>query len=114
LINSVAENSAAAKAGLKAGDVIVEVDGKAVAGNLDLTRAINEKKEGEITLTIIRNKNRQTVRLTPEKAKDNGLFEIYRQENGTSAPLVQPRNQFRVITPSRPQGFRVQIAPRSL
>jgi membrane-associated protease RseP (regulator of RpoE activity) len=114
LINSVVENSAAAKAGLKAGDVIVEVDGKAVDGNLDLTRAINEKKEGEITLTIIRNKNRQTVRVTPEKGKDNGLFEIYRQENGAAAPSFQPRNQFRVITPTSPRGFRVQVAPRTL
>ena len=62
LINNVMETSAAAKAGLRAGDVIVEVDGKAVAGAGELTRAINEKKEGDVTLTIIRNKNRQTVK----------------------------------------------------
>lgn len=67
LINNVAENSPAAKAGLKAGDVIVEADGKAVANQVDLMRTINEKKEGEVTLTIVRNKNRQTVKVTPEK-----------------------------------------------
>lgn len=67
LINSVKENSPAAKAGLKAGDVITEIDGKTVAQTLDLVRSLSEKKEGDVTLTIIRNKNRQTVKVTPEK-----------------------------------------------
>ncbi len=69
LINNVRENSPAAKAGLKAGDIIVEVEGKEVKGNADLIRTINEKKEGDITLTIIRDRNRQTVQVTPEKLK---------------------------------------------
>lgn len=73
LINSVRENSAAAKAGLKAGDVIVEVEGKAVASNLDLIRALGEKKEGDVNITIVRNKNRQNVRVTPEAVK-GGTF----------------------------------------
>lgn len=69
LINNVRENSPAAKAGLRAGDVIVQVDGKEVKGNLDLIRTLNEKKEGDVTLTIIRDRNRQTVRITPEVSK---------------------------------------------
>src|SRR6185436_831295 len=44
LINNVRENSPAAKAGLRAGDIIVEVDGKAVKGDMDLIRAIGAKK----------------------------------------------------------------------
>lgn len=73
LINNVRENSPAAKAGLKAGDVIVEVEGKEIKGNFDLIRAVNEKKEGDVTLTIIRERSRQTVRVTPEAAKDGGF-----------------------------------------
>ncbi len=69
LINNVRENSPAAKAGLKAGDIIIEVDGKEVNGNTDLIRSINEKKEGDITLTILRDRNRQTIQVTPEKLK---------------------------------------------
>lgn len=69
LINDVRENSPAAKAGLKAGDIITEVDGKEIKNNADLIRAINEKKEGDVTLTIIRDRNRQTVQVTPEKLK---------------------------------------------
>lgn len=73
LINNVRENSPAAKAGLKAGDVIVEADGKEVKGMTDLIRAVNEKKEGDVSLTIIRDKNRQTVRVTPEMSKDGAM-----------------------------------------
>jgi serine protease Do len=69
LINNVRDNSPAAKAGLKAGDIVVEVDGKQLTGDGDLARAIGEKKEGDITLTIVRNGNRQTVRVTPEEVK---------------------------------------------
>ena len=69
LISSVRENSPAAKAGLKAGDVIVEIDGKPIKGDLDIVRTLNEKKEGDVELTIVRDRNRQTVRVTPETVK---------------------------------------------
>lgn len=70
LINTVRENSPAAKAGIKAGDVITETDGKAVKNTADLIRALSDKKEGDVTLTIVRDKNRQTVRVMPEASKD--------------------------------------------
>lgn len=69
LVNNVRGNSPAAKAGLKAGDVIIEADGKEVKNNVDLIRALNDKKEGVVQLTIIRDRNRQTVTVTPEKLK---------------------------------------------
>lgn len=73
LINSVRENSPASKAGLLAGDIIVAIDGKEVNQNFDLIRAINEKKEGDVSLTIVRNKTRQTVSVTPEVVNDAGF-----------------------------------------
>lgn len=72
LIESVRENSPAAKAGIKAGDIIVEADGKQIGGMGGLIRALNEKKEGDVSLTIIRDRNRQTIRVTPETSKDGG------------------------------------------
>ena len=76
LINTVRENSPAAKAGLKAGDVITEVNGKAVKGNFDLIQAISEKNEGDVELTIIRDRQIQTVRVTPEAMKGD-LFPLF-------------------------------------
>lgn len=69
LVENVIENGPAAKAGLKAGDVIVEIEGEAVANQADLFRGLSKKSEGEVQLTIIRNRQRQTVRLTPEASK---------------------------------------------
>ena len=39
-----------------------------------MIRTINEKKEGDVTLTIVRDKNRQTISVTPEASKDSGFF----------------------------------------
>lgn len=70
LINSVAENSPAAKAGLKAGDVIIEADGKSVSSPGELTRALGDKDKKTVNLTILRNKTRQNVTVEPEESKD--------------------------------------------
>lgn len=77
LVNNVRENSPASKAGLKAGDIIVEVNGKAVSGDFDLIRAINDKKEGDVSLTIVRDRNRLTISVTPEAMKGDpgAIFE---------------------------------------
>lgn len=73
LINNVNDDSPASKAGLKAGDVIIEVEGKAVGNSMELLRAISEKKEGEVALTVLRNRNRQTIKVTPEKLKEGEM-----------------------------------------
>lgn len=70
LVTAVQADSPAAKAGIKAGDVIVEVDGKAIANNLELVRAIAAKKEGSVNLTFVRDKSRRSVSVTPENAKE--------------------------------------------
>jgi serine protease Do len=67
LVTSVSEDGPAAKAGLKAGDVITAVDGEAVDSPGDVARVINRKKGGEVTLTVIRNKSQQTFRVTPQQ-----------------------------------------------
>jgi serine protease Do len=97
LINDVRPDSPAAKAGLKAGDVIVEIEGKEVKGLGDLMRAMSEKKEGDVSLTIVRDRNRQTVRVTPEKMKGEGFFfEFNDGEDGlitTPLPPNAPKAQ---------------------
>jgi serine protease Do len=67
LISSISENSPASKAGLRAGDVITEVDGEKIEDSGDFIRALNKKEEGEVTLTIIRDKSQRTIRVMPEK-----------------------------------------------
>jgi serine protease Do len=75
LVNNVSEDGPAARAGLKAGDVITAVDGETVDASGDISRLINRKKDGEVTLTIIRNKSQQTLRVTPtEGGRSGGLI----------------------------------------
>ena len=63
LINNVRQDSPGSKAGLKAGDVIVGIDSEPVRGALGLIRAIDDKKESDITLRIVRDRRDQTVNL---------------------------------------------------
>lgn len=67
LVTSVVENSAAAKAGLKAGDVITAIDGEKVDSPGDISSAINKKQDGPVLVTLVRNRNTMSVTLTPEK-----------------------------------------------
>lgn len=66
LVTSVADDSPAAKAGIKAGDVITSLDGEKIEDAGDLSRALNKKKEGDVSLTIIRNKSQRTITVTPK------------------------------------------------
>jgi membrane-associated protease RseP (regulator of RpoE activity) len=92
MISEVRENSPAAKAGLKAGDIIVEIDGKAVRGDGEVMRAMGEKKDGDVTLTIVRDRNRQTLKVTPEESK--GGFQFFGVPGAPKTPgtmiLVRP------------------------
>jgi S1-C subfamily serine protease len=61
----VIAGSPAAKAGMKAGDVITAVDGRAVADADALTAAIGTRSPGsKLTLTLRRNGATRTVTVT--------------------------------------------------
>jgi membrane-associated protease RseP (regulator of RpoE activity) len=86
LVTSVTEDGPAAKVGVKAGDVITAIDGEAVDSPGDLSRVINRKKEGSITLTVIRNKSQQTFVVTPS-------------EGGVSGTSGRPQIGRRIVIP---------------
>ena len=69
LVSAVSDGSPAAKAGLKAGDVITAVDGEMIEGPGDLSRAINKNKDGDVTVVVIRDKKQRTIKVTPEKTQ---------------------------------------------
>jgi len=74
LVTSVEPDSPAAAAGLKAGDVITAVDGEKVEGGGDLARGINKQKDGDISLTVIRDKSQRTIKVTPKQGS-GGLIQ---------------------------------------
>jgi len=71
LVRSVTDGSTAAKAGLKAGDVITAVNGSAVSDPSDVTRTLTRLGEGdEFTLEIVRDKKTQTLKGKVEPRAD--------------------------------------------
>lgn len=121
LVTSVSADGPAAKAGLKAGDVITAVDGEAVDSPGDIARIINRKKDGDVSLTVIRNKSQQTFRLTPvqgslgtlrgdmartirDSIRDSILDQVGRQ-------IIIPRIQFPEINISLPN---VRVNPGTI
>ena len=67
LVASVKENSSAAKAGIKAGDVIVAIDEQKVDSVGALVKALAQKTEGTVAVKLVRNHAEQTVNVTLEK-----------------------------------------------
>jgi len=67
LVVSVEDNGAAAKAGLKAGDVIIAIGDEKVDSVRSLVKALSGKTEGTFAVKIIRNRVEQTVNVILEK-----------------------------------------------
>jgi serine protease Do len=64
LVSSIAEDSPAARAGLRAGDVITAVGGVAVKTPIDLSRAIRVIPDGqEVAIAVVRNRQALTVKV---------------------------------------------------
>jgi serine protease Do len=80
LVTSVADNSAAAKSGLKAGDVIIAINGMAVSSSGDLSRRVQQLGDDqEFTLDIVRDKKKQTLK---------GKLEPRPQRRWTAATII--------------------------
>ena len=70
LVISVEEGSPAKNAGLREGDVIVALEGQAVAGVDDLHRLLTEVRVGvSSTLTVIRYTDKLELKVVPEETK---------------------------------------------
>ena len=64
LVNSVASNSAAATAGVRAGDVITAINGQNVSSSADVTRALRDDADGAVDITVTRDKKSVSLKAT--------------------------------------------------
>jgi regulator of sigma E protease len=67
MVDEVVEGGAAARAGLKAGDKIIDIDGKAIESFSDLQRIVTSNPDVRLQLTYVRSGEKNTVVLTPER-----------------------------------------------
>jgi serine protease Do len=67
LVRSVTKGSAAEKAGMKAGDVIVKIDDTAIRSPQQIGGALRAARtKGTVNVTVVRNKKEVTLSVTPE------------------------------------------------
>jgi serine protease Do len=69
LVRSVEKGSQADKAGFKAGDVIVRIDGREVSDEDDFSRALRSRQDSKVGISILRDKKEQTLTLSLPRSK---------------------------------------------
>lgn len=74
LVRSVEKGSAAAAAGLKAGDVITKINGESVGCSADWRQAMRERKGGNVTVSIVRDKREQTLSMKLPEPRSSSVF----------------------------------------
>jgi len=77
IVASLVKGDVAEKAGLKAGDLLLAVNGERMTQPSQLTDAISRNADKETDILIRRNGTEQHIRLTPEKRGDRGMIGIF-------------------------------------
>lgn len=93
LVRSVNKDSAAEKAGMKAGDVITKVEDTAISTPQQISGALRSaRNKSTVTVTVIRNKKEMTLTVTPDA---NGFFRggIWDPKDNIVLQLVGPTLQ---------------------
>lgn len=103
LVRSVEKGSRAEKAGFRAGDVIVKVNGESISDSGDFTHAIHGRKNNSVNVSIIRDKKEQTLSLSlPERNQSQMLdesFESPELDADTVIDLSEAQSQVARVRP---------------
>ena len=76
IVEGVQDDSPAAKAGIKVGDILLSVDGKDVTSSVDLRKALREKKEGDtVRIEALRGRAKQTFVTTVKEREAPRYFD---------------------------------------
>jgi serine protease Do len=102
-VESVETDSPAAKAGLKAGDIIVEFDGERIRSSRHLSRLVQETVAGRaVPVAAMRDGQRVALTVQPRDGSDSAFRYFNRVEPFAKlAPSVKPRALTILTTPGR-------------
>lgn len=110
LVTSVREDSPAAAAGLRAGDVIVGVGDDEVDDPGDVARTVRDAEEGPIGVTIVRDGDERTVTVELPEV-DDSEFGFWSGDGEDGAFRFRPGWGGALVAPSAPGVYRIR-APR--
>ena len=74
LVRSVEKGSRADKAGFRAGDVIVKINGEPIHDSGDFSHALRSRKDNTASISVIRDKKEQTITITLPEHKQSDIF----------------------------------------
>lgn len=113
LISSVRDDSPASRAGLRAGDVIIAIDGESVADAGDVIRLVSKKEQGPVEVRIVRDRREMTLTVVLHKKEkvesqffgpEAGLWRYRAPHMRLHAPgVIQP--QPAPVRPLKPVGI---------
>jgi len=106
LVLEVVKDTPAARAGIKAGDVITRVDDHSVSSSSELIRALATQDEGKVSLSVMRHGARQTIEA--ELAKGDGP-RVMRMRRGDGMMGWRDDGSMRRSTSSDDQDLRQQL-----
>ena len=93
LVRGVDNNSPAAMAGIRAGDVVVRADSRTVGTTTQWAKAIRDAKGRPVTVVVVRDRQEKTVTLTPDVKRRSSLqypsLPTVRPVSGALAKLTQ-------------------------
>ncbi|HEX4426909.1 MAG TPA: PDZ domain-containing protein, partial [Terriglobales bacterium] len=104
LVRSVEKGSRAEKAGFRAGDVVIRVNGENVSDAGDFTHAVRSRKDNKASIGIVRDKKEQTITLTLPDARQSGgvineSFEVPEIDAETRMSLVKAEAEIARLKP---------------
>jgi serine protease Do len=109
LVEEVAADSPAEKAGLRRGDVIVEFDGERVRSARQLTRLVQETPGGRsVPATVVREGQRTTVTITPREAggfKFDRFDDLSEWAKDLTYRVAPPKAPAPPVPPTPPSAF---------
>jgi serine protease Do len=90
LVRAVEKGSRAEKAGFRAGDVIVKINGQQVHDTSDFSHAVRDRNGNPVNVGVMRDKKEQNLTLTLPSQKDSGELN---EETFGGEPLIRAESE---------------------
>ena len=103
IVESVREGGPAAKAGIQAGDIVIDFDGERVRGTSHFTRLVQESVPNrQVAAVVVRGTSKQTLNVVPEAS---GNFNLLSRDT---------RRQLQDLQRQVPRNFNFDFSPDTL